>query len=284
MSEDLGALYAGREVHLWVEDALTRDYLQALWDDSRVRLWVGAGGGLREVVEAARAELPQLRIFWLTDGDWTPSPLPLALAQAQRSYKLPRHEIENYLLDPEALRPARGGRCPYLRRELDADTIRQRFEQAARQLIPYVACLRTLHQLKQSITIANWPQDPAPAHCVTRVASEAWLLARPPELRAASRAIKRAADTMLSETQWRELFHQHHDTATQEVSNHAWLRTFPGKELLRHAWDELFIGRGGHVEADIARHVGRAQREQGRAPAELSAWLAHMCASHFSFA
>ena len=100
------ALYRGI-INLWVEDELTREYLSAVWNDPTAVFFPIGGGneGVGAVVkDAESAGFPN--VFGLIDRDFRPttnrshwsSPV-----KTFRTFVLPVHEIENDLLDPEAL-------------------------------------------------------------------------------------------------------------------------------------------------------------------------------------
>jgi hypothetical protein len=68
-------LYRG-SINLWVEDALTREYLSTLWNDSSVLFLVGGGNeGVQAIVKDAEAagnsERPQCRLdYRIISGPW----------------------------------------------------------------------------------------------------------------------------------------------------------------------------------------------------------------------
>ena len=65
------ALYRG-SINLWVEDALTREYLSTLWNDSSVLFLVGGGNeGVQAIVKDAE-EAGFANVFW-PDGSGLPS-------------------------------------------------------------------------------------------------------------------------------------------------------------------------------------------------------------------
>ena len=100
------ALYRGI-INLWVEDELTREYLSAVWNDPTAVFFLIGGGneGVGAVVKDAESA-GFANVFGLIDRDFRPttnrshwsSPV-----KTFRTFVLPVHEIENDLLDPEAL-------------------------------------------------------------------------------------------------------------------------------------------------------------------------------------
>ena len=100
---DVAALYKNRPVYLWIEDELTRAYLDAAWGPQGTigLLIAGNSENVRTVVANARKE-GHSQVFGLRDRDfgsggfakWTTNAAVLTLDS---------HEIENFLLDPVAL-------------------------------------------------------------------------------------------------------------------------------------------------------------------------------------
>lgn len=270
---ELSTLYRTHLYHCWVEDTLTRDYLNALWLASDLKLWVGAGGALREIVEASRAEIAALRIFWMNDGDWAPNTLNQVRPGAI-SYRLHRHEIENYLLDEDAIASLR----QMLRKGLDAAQAASALSASAQRLVCVVAASRTLDALKQNINVASWPTQPTIASCADAATTESWLTAQLTARRAELRAVQRGAGDALNAQHVTARLQREIQSAQQELQSGDWRRTYPGKELLRDAWDDIFaVKQNAAAEADLAKHVATYQRVHNTPLyQELAPWLAHM--------
>ena len=66
------ALYSG-QVNLWVEDALTRAYLDGLWNDSAVKFLIGGGrDGVGAILKDAE-DTGYTNVFGVIDRDFQPS-------------------------------------------------------------------------------------------------------------------------------------------------------------------------------------------------------------------
>src|SRR5690348_16926309 len=103
------ALYRGI-INLWVEDELSREYLSKIWNTPPDVFFLIGGGneGVNAVVkDAESAGFPN--VFGLIDCDFRPTNRIHwnAPAKTFRTFVLPVHEIENYLLDPQALAASR---------------------------------------------------------------------------------------------------------------------------------------------------------------------------------
>ena len=66
------ALYSG-QINLWVEDCLTRAYLDALWNDSAVKFLIGGGrDGVGAILKDAE-DAGYTNVFGVIDRDFEPS-------------------------------------------------------------------------------------------------------------------------------------------------------------------------------------------------------------------
>ena len=99
------ALYRGI-INLWVEDELTREYLSAVWNHPTDIFFLIGGGneGVGAVVKDAESA-GFANVFGLIDRDFRrdESKSLGTPGKTFRTFVLPVHEIENDLLDPEAL-------------------------------------------------------------------------------------------------------------------------------------------------------------------------------------
>ena len=96
-------------INLWVEDELTRAYLSAVWNSPAVAFFIGGGNeGVRAIVKDAE-ESGFTNVFALIDRDFRQTNKPgwSDPKKTSRTFVLPVHEIENYLLDAGALAESR---------------------------------------------------------------------------------------------------------------------------------------------------------------------------------
>ena len=138
-------LYRG-SINLWVEDALTREYLSTLWNDPSVFFLVGGGNeGVRAIVKDAD-EVGFANVFGLTDRDFRPTNKPgwNDPNRTFRTFVLPVHEIENYLLDSRSLRSSL-----FNNRGLSETDIQTIIEEAAGRLCWWAACREVVAELKR---------------------------------------------------------------------------------------------------------------------------------------
>src|SRR4051812_45345989 len=101
-------LYRGT-INLWVEDELTRAYLSEIWNDPGITFLIGGGNeGVRAIVQDAE-ETGYHNVFALTDRDFRPSNRAgwLDPNKTFRTFILPVHEVENYLIHADPLAQSR---------------------------------------------------------------------------------------------------------------------------------------------------------------------------------
>ena len=125
---------------VWVEDALTESYLNRLWDDNQIRILVAGSGPTVEAAttDARRAGLKS--VFGVRDRDFgrTNFGMWTDYGKEIRVFRLPRHEMENYLLDWAAL-----AGCTENRRGKKADDIETEVKKHAASLDWWLATKRT---------------------------------------------------------------------------------------------------------------------------------------------
>lgn len=137
----LNSLYAAAKIILWVEDSLTRDYLAKVWGDPAEIAFLISGGNssIRPAVQAAERDNYK-HVFGLVDRDFghtnhsswhNPS--------GSRIFTLPRHEIENYALDANAITE-----CVLNNRGRSVSDIEDELRRLAELQPSWLACRRVL--------------------------------------------------------------------------------------------------------------------------------------------
>ncbi len=93
---------------LWVEDELTRVYLEALWPLVGSPITIKVGGGCNSIKALVQEHRRQGRrnVFGLVDRDFRRPASTSWLTTADHVFVLPRLEMENYLLDWQAMATA----------------------------------------------------------------------------------------------------------------------------------------------------------------------------------
>lgn len=252
---DIAALYKNRPVYLWVEDELTRTYLDAAWGpQGDIGLLIARNSeNVRTIVTNARKE-GLTNVFGLQDrdfgaggfGDWD---------RKRPVLRLDSHEVENFLLDPAAL-----ATNVLNRSKRSVAEIEQRLFEAAQGMTWGMALGATMQWLRTKL----FDQFPASGSLVT-VASERDALSRildggwlqhvqgfPGAL--TSEAI--AARLREFEVEFRK-----------QLETNEWRKSFGGKEILSRvlSWVAPADIPGKKDEA-LAREVGRFHAAHGRPP------------------
>lgn len=261
---DRASLYSA-PINLWVEDALTRDYLAEVWADQRAQVKFLIGGGRAGVAAILRdaEDADYKNVFGYVDRDFGDSNRDRWEAPEFTGlrYVSSVHEIENHLLDDEAV--AQSGTVP----NLTPDMVRQEHWQRTSQLLWWVSVGRVLSQLHDQ-AVAGFPALP-PQSLADQASAESFLLncewasATLPGLLA------------LNADRLREMLRVSHEWAVNcRDDQERWRREFPGKDLFRAVRGRFYQGRPktstAELDSDLAKLVGRWQLKNNRVPQELN--------------
>jgi hypothetical protein len=259
---DLPKLYR-RAINIWVEDALTSEYLRDVWGNPNVLCLIS--GSTDSIAPAVRdAERNGLRnVFGIADQDFNETNYTRWGNAGLKFFVLPVHEVENYLLDPAAL----AGSDANNNGRAEADIEARMLERAA-ELVWWMACRRTIKRLRNLC----W-DDFVPVPKPTAVTD-----------------LRSALDHILN-SQWYGTFPGHAAQITQpalveawiteagtgyaaDLSNGNWKRTFAGKELLHTARGFIYQppkpAPPSVYDVDVAKSVAKWQMDNGRVPSELN--------------
>lgn len=257
---DLPALYKKHKICLWVEDPLTRTYLETLWSsDLNLGLLVAGGHeGTRAVAELAfRDQI--LKVFGLVDRDfgntnrhqWANPPNDL------RCYRTEAHEVENFLLDSDALAASQ-----YNSRERKPAEILEYMQKRAHQLTWWMASRQTLAELRMSVT-DGFPGTPTTQAQLDRETAFHHILRY---ARTLPNAVNRWTDSEIE-----RVLEGHHRTYTQECDSGGWQRSFSGKEIFASVCGFISIqGVEKSLREEVAKDVAEFQRKQEAVPPELT--------------
>lgn len=264
------ALYNG-QINLWVEDDLTRAYLGALWNDSAVKFLIGGGrDGVGAILRDAE-DAGYTNVFGLTDRDVRPANVSGWTNQAKtfRTFVLPVHEVENYLLDSWALQASR-----YQNRGLEATAIEARMVSKSNQLCWWAACRDVIAELKRRFRESFVP-DPKQS-VIDEATARAHICGSPWFRKLASEAGRS------SEADVHALLAVSYAAASGRIADGSWRQDFAGKEILRDVagWmcDRTKIPRFPSSDpefyADLAKAIAVWQVANNAVPADLSNLLA----------
>jgi hypothetical protein len=247
---------------------LTKEYLQRIWQPEDQLFQILIAGGL-ENISAVVHDLQENgygNVFGFADRDFRESnrarwgnPSPQMLI-----YRPDRFEIENYLLDWNAL--AGCDENISHRRRTQAD-IEQRAIQCANKMLCWMACRRVLSDFYDRL-VSHFPAHPKPDRIKT--------------LQDAENYIKNArnwwndfprhsTDIQDSNTLSNDL-QTAYDGSEDDLSSDKWIANFPGKEIFRSVRGFLFnqAYAGAEVmDTDLAKSVADWQINNNSVPSEL---------------
>jgi len=266
---DLPGFYRG-VINLWVEDTLTRDYLRKAWKEDPVVLFFVGGGneGVKAVVnEAESAGLRNVFAFVDRDLGTTNRPDWADAAKTARRFVSSVHEIENHLLDPDALSGCSlntGGRS--------ASDITTRLLDEASRRAWWLAARRVIARVRNTI-LTDFPRHPTFPTVVDQASSEAYLHEIP------WWSVAQTYLPTLTNSHLTAELVSHHGVVSGWLTTSQWLTEFPGKELFRSIRDWVYwttppIGTPAMRDSDLGKAVGEWQAANNRVPQELTELLA----------
>lgn len=246
------------KVHVLVEDEVTWALLDGVWSDTALRVEpVGGEPAVRAMVNDAR-QRGSTNVFGVVDRDFEVS---AAWSKSASVYRLERHEVENYLLDFDAL----AGLARADRAEVEAEAVR-----FARQIVPWMAARRALHEIDLGLT-ESFPALLAPNEQRPLTLDGAVALVCD---RTFWSGLRKKLNENWTDTALRDLVRQHNNTYRGEVESGLWVSSFSGKEVVQHLRGTF--AKLGTNNVDLAKRVAKRWRETKRIPGELGALSAEL--------
>ena len=253
-------------INLWVEDEVTRAYLDALWGSPLVRFLIGGGneGVLAIVNDAEKADYPN--VFAVIDRDfrrtnranWSDP------AKKSRRFILPVHEIENYLLDAPALADCRLNNLNKTADEIEAMMLAE-----ARRSSWWAASRDVVAEMRRRFR-EGFLGDPSrdvssEAQARDHICQSTWFQ----ELR---REIDRTTEADIH-----RLLDVAYHRAEQALADGSWRTEFAGKEILRDVGSRIcdrnkipgYRPTASQFDEDLAKEVGAWQRDNQKVPEDL---------------
>lgn len=257
---EIDKLYDGR-VNIWVEDDLTRAYLGIAWHLRGAKFLVCGGvDAVSPAVENAQGR-GILNVFGIIDGDF--EALDVSRWNSAFVLRLPVHEIENFMLDPEAI-----ARCDMNTNRRQTQQIELHMHDRASELIWWMATCSVIKRIRHCC-LDEFIARPKPANATSRNAACEHLHRAPwfPAFRDSSKQIVKP-----------ELIEAWLDEAAgnyrRQLSSSDWKRTFSGKELFRHTRGFVFDDakselKGAMLDVDLAKIIARWQLTNNKVPGEV---------------
>ena len=267
VSTELESLLLTAPVILLVEDVLTKEYLIRIWqpDDKYFNILVAYG---RESVRAVTHDLRTAgfrNVFGVIDRDFGTSNCDrwTQVLSNEAVFILPVFEIENYLLDWNALSHVSGD----FSHKRNTDVICKRALRFAKQLLWWFSCCRTISTIRGHL-VADFPSFPGLNIRSRRAALEfienqKWF-----------REIESRVHTLIDREKIRELIDKSIEMSKGYLESGTWKAEFSGKEIFRMLRGYLVNEKYAspeEMDLDLAKKIGDYQYEQSSAPKKLLA-------------
>jgi hypothetical protein len=262
------ALYSG-QINLWVEDELTRAYLSAVWNDSAVKFLIGGRRGGVEAILKDAEENDYANVFGVVDRDHGRSNYSdwFVPGRAFRRFVLPRHEIENYLIETPALEG-----CRFNTHRRTVDEIDSFLDAEASRRCWWAACRDVVSQIHdrffdQFVTHPTVPAVETEHAARGHITQSNWFLALPRKSRG------------MTEARVHRLLTRAHNRAVKMRRDGSWRTEFSGKEFLRDIGSRIFNHAAAPrnyrpstagFDIDLAKAIATWQVANNAVPDELS--------------
>lgn len=263
MSSSLSSYYQQAPLHVWVEDADTRIWLEALWQGQQPYIQMHVAGGrdhVKALCNAARQD-EHHHVFGLIDKDfgssnlsqWTDGP-------SDGVYRLPVHEVENYFLDPEAL-----SSCKLVQGRKTTEEIQDKLLSLLKQHIAYVALVRVFNLLNHEL-LKDFPSDRS---LVQKVKSRQDARSVLTELSWLSSDARLNRENVSSLDRLHKSLDEQYRVTEEWVDTENWKVELPGKEIFRALAAFVVPGPPKLPRADLIKSIADFQTERGSVPADI---------------
>lgn len=257
----LDSFYKAGRIVLWVEDSLTRDYLRAAWRSPVDIAFFVANGGehVPSLATAARQNSPAFQhVFGILDRDFGYS--NRASWNTADNFYLPRHEIENYLLDADAFTASR-----YNTRNRSCSDVTTEIQRLAKLQPAWLACRQTLKTLRHQAT-DGFSRSPSLLDIVDPPTAVNHIVTLPWFQQVASRLTFSLTVVETSRRIDEAIVRYQTDLLTDD-----WVANFSGKEIFRQlrAYTYLPPHKTGNLDNDFAKSVGSWQAANDRVPPDI---------------
>jgi len=259
---NLSSLSLINKIVVWVEDELSRAYLKELWDDGEIGFLVSGGGeSLLAVVHAAQQQRIG-NIFGVRDRDFRESNYAKWTDPTRnvKVFTLPAHEIENYLLDSDAL-----AACPENTGKRTQTEIGASMQGHAEVLMPWMACRRAIQKLRD-LFIADFPAHPTIQQVENQQDAENYIL----NTYWYQQLSERVASVTRSHVD--SLVQSAHTKMQEYLNSGEWRVEFSGKEIFKgiRGWVHTAGGKGLSADVELAQSIAAWQRDKRRVPPHLN--------------
>lgn len=255
------------KIILWVEDNLTKEYLSEIWKPEITFFLFLRGAGSNVVHGSVNEHRLQGEgyVFGIVDRDFRLSNYP--------NWKHPNsdisvfrptmHEIENYLLDWQALAGCKTNTDRYNR---SANEIETRAFEFANKMTWWMACRSVLSKYRDDL-IGTYPNHSSIENIQSQTDADNhftqsdWYNSLGPNTSYILNSSSLSNDLL-----------QAYATHNNQLANGDWIREFSGKELFRHIRGYIYNEKRStreEMDIDLAKSVAEYQRDNKTVPNEL---------------
>lgn len=282
--------FEGRRAGLYVEDEMTYEYVDSLIGPFRKLIGMKIVGGARSVLGCVEDDFRNgiRHTYGVIDRDYArDSSCGWNFAHG-RCYCLPCHEIENYLLDWNALETFkdtdvgnvktadqwRGVAFAVASKYLYSVAYNQVLFNVRKRLLEAYPCQKKMRTSPAGGGGFKFDSDAIESKdaVVEAIQQTDWF-------QDLSRRLGEIASTDWMRNRVSEVVKQYQDEMNSSAD--IWVRTFPGKEMFRAIVSSMFADRTRQVE--LARHVGKWQRKAGAVPDDFKKLFAHLSEVSIAF-
>ncbi len=255
----LDSIYKAARIVLWVEDTCTRDYLQEAWKRTPDVAFIVAGGNKhiqQLILETRRLNIGH--VFGILDRDFGRS--NREKWNTADNFYLPRHEIENYLLDAYAFTSS-----PFNTRNRSRSDVTTEMQRLANLQPAWLACRHTLNTLRCEATDGflgspNLIDITDASTAVNHIVMSAWFQQVASRLTSSLTVVEtsKRIDEAIAQFQ-------------TDLLTDAWIAKFSGKEIFRQlrAYTYQPPQKPGNPDNDFAKSVGSWQAANDRVPPDI---------------
>ena len=265
----LTALLATRPIVLWVEDALTKAYIERIWQPEDILFNILIGGGvssIHAVVHDLRADGYEY-VFGLTDRDWNDTNVnqwnnpDCSLGV----FRPTAFEIENYLLDWNALEGCSVNQKRHQRTRAWITTTAQNH---AQRMPCWMACRSVLADYRNRM-IHDFPTQPKVPDIQTLAQAETYIQTTNGWHAGIQATVNHivGAGTLTIDLQTA------HARWNQALTDGTWTVHFSGREVFRVLRGSILDAAGftqTELDTDLAKSVADWQVANNTVPAELA--------------
>lgn len=263
----LDAIYNRTPLILWVEDKLTVYYLEALWNEPRIKILIAGGcETIKATVEDALRRNHK-NVYGFRDRDFGKSNRARWQTSTSPLFTSDTFEIECFLLShPQSLTDA--GQALGLNTNKTAQTITEKINSIGLLMLWWMATRKVLHELSSTI---QFPGHPKYQEAKNQQDAEAYIQSKWTTISQNLRTVSEQAaqaniQSLLTAAR------SHYQSFFTSGALNVWLPHFSGKEILSSVLQFIWPSRTPNTPDalnDLAKSIAAAQITHNTIPKEL---------------